>query len=190
MPSGQLLMSLVAVEWSGDGLSFLHEAGRDRHLEDRSIRWYRSAVDWWLGVLLGVPPIVLVLVTVFASRHGDLAEIIWSLGSLLLVAGVYFGLIFPMTYGIGTDELTVRFGCCRRRIRLADILEVRPTRNPLSSPAMSLDRLHIQFGSGLFRAIMISPLRREQFLLDLAKSAGLHRDGNRLVRQEPPCNTT
>jgi hypothetical protein len=111
---------------------------------------------------------------------------VWTatFGSLLLVAGVYFGLVFPMRYGIGGDRLTIRFGICRQNVVLADILEVRPTRNPLSSPALSLDRLHIQFGSGFFKAIMISPAQRESFLMDLAKSAGLHKEGERLVRKQ------
>ena len=35
------------------------------------------------------------------------------------------------------------------------IKTIRPTRNPLSSPAMSLDRLELQFKNG--EKIMISP---------------------------------
>jgi hypothetical protein len=39
---------------------------------------------------------------------------------------------------------------------------VVPTRNPLSSPALSLDRLRIEYGQG--RAIMISPADKGPFL--------------------------
>ena len=61
-------------------------------------------------------------------------------------------------------------------------MEVRPTRNPLSSPVLSLDRLHVQFGKGFFKAVTISLVDREQFLADLEKNSGLHRAGQRLVR--------
>jgi hypothetical protein len=79
-------------------------------------------------------------------------------------------------------HLLVRFGICRQRIPLADIAEVHPTHNPLSSPALSLDRLRVQYGQGFFKAVMISPADRNGFLDDLAHKAGLKREGDRLVR--------
>jgi hypothetical protein len=153
-------------------------------LDNNSIRWYKSKVDWWLAPLLAIPTVVSLVVAASTFKTGVPMEMAWGFGSLLLVAGVYFGLVFPMRYGIGGDRLTIRFGICRQHVVLANILEVRPTRNPLSSPALSLDRLHIQFGSGFFKAIMISPAQRESFLMDLAKSAGLHKEGKRLVRKQ------
>ena len=43
-----------------------------------------------------------------------------------------------------------------------DITSVRRTRNPLSSPALSMDRLSIRYGKG--RRIMISPADQAGFL--------------------------
>lgn len=106
----------------------------------------------------------------------------WGLPGVLLVLGIYFGLVFPMRYGLDDTHLYVRFGLCRPRIPLADISEVYPTRNPLSSPALSLDRLPVQYGQGFFKAVMISPANRNGFLDDLAQKAGLKREGDRLVR--------
>jgi hypothetical protein len=65
---------------------------------------------------------------------------------------------------------------------LTDISEVHPTRNPLSSPALSLERLHVQFGRGFFKAVMISPEHPDRFLDDLSGRTGLRRQGDRLVR--------
>ena len=45
-----------------------------------------------------------------------------------ILAVVYLGLVFPMRYGITDTELVVRSGLVRRRIRLADITSVTPTR--------------------------------------------------------------
>jgi hypothetical protein len=159
----------------------LGERGR-LELEDRLIRWYKSKVDWWLVPLLAVPPVVASVVATASAMSGDPIQMAWGFGSLLFVTGIYVGLVFPMRYGIGGDRLIVRFGVCRQHVPFKDILEVRPTRNPLSSPALSLDRLHIQFGKGIFKAVMISPAEREQFLSHLAQSAGLHRDGDQLAR--------
>jgi hypothetical protein len=100
----------------------------------------------------------------------------------VLLAGVYLGLVVPIRYGLGDNQLVVRFGLCHHRVSLADILEVRPTHNPLSAPALSLDRLRVQYGQGFFKAVLISPADRNGFLDDLARTAGLKREGDRLVR--------
>lgn len=146
------------------------------------MRWYRSKVDGWLVPLLGVPPVASVAVTILLLRVGTPAESLVGFGSMLAVVALYVGLVFPMKYGMDDEFLHVRFGLCRRRIRLADITDVRPTNNPLSSPALSLDRLQVRFGSGLWGALMISPAERGEFLDELARRAGLRREGSRLRR--------
>jgi hypothetical protein len=147
-----------------------------------SMQWYRSKVDWWLALVLCVPPVASIAVCVALVLSGKASEIPWGIGSVLLVFGIYFGLVFPMRYGLDDTYLLVRFGICRERIPLADISEVHPTHNPLSAPALSLDRLHVQFGQGVFKAVMISPADRNRFLEELAKKSGLKREGDRLIR--------
>jgi hypothetical protein len=100
----------------------------------------------------------------------------------LILVGVYGGLIFPMRYGLSDTHLTIRFGRCRRRIPFSEITEAFPTRNPLSSPALSLDRIHIQHGPGIFRSVRISPVRQREFLTELAERAELEQDGLRVFR--------
>jgi hypothetical protein len=107
---------------------------------------------------------------------------------MLWVLIVYVGVVFPMRYGIGDGRLTIRFGLCRQRIPLAEIRAVYPTRNPLSSPALSLDRLHVRFGEGFFKSVMISPAERDEFLHHLASAAALRQDGDRLTRDPVPAN--
>ena len=91
----------------------------------------------------------------------------------------------PIYYIVTATELLVRAAVFRWRIPLDQIIEVYPTHNPLSSPALSLDRLRVNYKrpSGKTWWVMISPKEKEQFLDDLAKAAGLEKDGNRLVRR-------
>ena len=145
-------------------------------------RWYRSKVDWWLMPILGIPPLASIAVIAQAATEGSAFGVIAGCGIAMFVAGIYFGLVWPMSYGLGKSELIVRSGLYRRRIPLTAISEVSPTRNPLSSPALSLDRLNVRFGEGMFRRVMISPAERDRFLDDLADLAGLTRDGDRLRR--------
>src|SRR5262245_16056251 len=146
------------------------------------LRWYPSKIDWWLVPVLCVPPVAAVAVCVAFALAGSTPGLLVGVAVAVFVAGIYFGLVFPMRYGLDGTYLLVRFGVCRQRIPLAEISEVHPTRNPLSSPALSLDRLRVQFGQGIFKAVMISPADRDLFLDDLAQKAGLKREGDRLSR--------
>jgi Bacterial PH domain len=160
-----------------------HLATTEASMPAEAMRWYRSKVDWWIALLLCVPPAASIAVCVALVLAGKTSELPWGLVSVLFVLGLYFGLVFPLRYGLDDTHLLVRFGVCRRRIPLAAISEVRPTHNPLrSAPALSLDRLHVQYGQGFFKAMMISPTDRNGFLDDLAQRAGLKREGDRLVR--------
>jgi hypothetical protein len=113
---------------------------------------------------------------------GAINDLLVGIAVAVFVAALYVGLLFPIRYGINDTHLIVRHGLCRYRIPLADISEVQPTRNPLSSPALSLDRLRIQFGQGFFKGVMISPAERDRFLNDPAERTGMKREGDRLLR--------
>ena len=98
------------------------------------------------------------------------------------VFGVFGGIVLPMRYAITDTELLVKHGLMTQRCKLAEIVEVYPTRNPLSSPALSLDRVFISTGVGFFKAIMISPEPRAEFMAELAQKANLKKDGEKLVK--------
>lgn len=147
-----------------------------------AVRWYPSKIDGWLVPVLFIPPVAAVAVLVASVLAGSIIDLLVSVAAAVLVGGLYFGLIFPMRYGIDDTHLIIRHGVCRQRILLAEIAEVYPTHNPLSSPALSLERLHVQFGSGFFKGVMISPADRALFLDHLAQQTGLQREGDRLHR--------
>ena len=151
---------------------------------NRCMQWYPSKVDRWLAAALAIGPLVSVGAAIAAIVNQP--EAAWiALVPVVLVIAVYAGLLFPMRYGVGDAELVVRYGLVRTRIALRDIELVEPTRSLLSSPALSLDRLRVQFGSGWRAQILISPADKAGFLANLAERAGLTRDGDRHVRQLP-----
>jgi len=144
--------------------------------------WYPSKVDAWLALLLLVMPVGVVLAWIAALTSGSNDDLIGAVIASVLVVGILFGLVYPMRYGLCDKQLEVRFGLVRSRIPLTDITKVEPTRNPLASPALSLDRLSIVSGPGLTGTVMISPADRDGFLNELASKAGLKRVGDRLER--------
>ncbi|NTW29135.1 MAG: PH domain-containing protein [Coriobacteriia bacterium] len=151
-------------------------------MSDASATWFRSKIDWWIGLILVVLPFIELGGLAAALLAGDReAATAMAMGSGL-VAAIYGLLLIPIRYGITEDRLIIRFGVVRRSIPLSDIREVHPTRNPLASPALSLDRLAIRVDEGFIGMSLVSPSEREEFLSLLASSAGLSREGNRLVR--------
>lgn len=143
-------------------------------------RWYPSKVDWWLAALLVAGPVITLgaAIASFIGSRGNPAGFV----ALAVLALIYGLLVFPTRYAFSGDVLVVQHGQVRQRILLSDIREVYPTHNPLSSPALSIDRLHVQFGEGFFQSVLISPADREAFLTELAERADLRRDGDRLSR--------
>jgi hypothetical protein len=148
-------------------------------------RVYRSNVDAWLAVVLGVT-IVGMVVGAIASLLAPGSVLGRLTAALLLLAssGFVVWLVFGTTYTIAEKVLLIRSGPFRWTVPLAAITAVTPTRNPLSSPALSLDRLKVRYRGSRF-GVMISPASRTEFLGDLAARApGLRLDGDRLVHDE------
>jgi hypothetical protein len=69
-------------------------------------------------------------------------------------------------------------------VPIAEIESVKPSRNPLSSPACSLDRLHVRYHSSK-RGVLVSPADKPGFLHELV-SRGPHPrlGGDRIERRE------
>lgn len=105
-----------------------------------------------------------------------------SVGLSLTILSLGFGpwILHGTGYALGEKELRIHAGPFRWRVPLAEVESIEPSRNPLSSPACSLDRLLIVFGS---RKIMISPERRARFMeLAAARCPKLRLEGERLQR--------
>ena len=103
---------------------------------------------------------------------------------VIIIAAVYTGLLFPFYYEMEEESLLIRFGCIRSRIPYNSIKKVVPTRNPTSSPALSLDRLRIDTGDTL--GTNISPADKSSFLKDLAGQVNhlVLADGQLLPKEE------
>jgi len=139
---------------------------------------YPSKVDLWLGaVLVGVVALTLCVGVMGYREEGYLALL-----PLALVAAIFGGLVLPVEYVMEADRLVVRSGLIRYRIPYDKIQSARLTRNPLSSPALSIDRIDIRYGRF---GVLISPPDREAFLQDLSgRCPHLRFDDGNLVRRD------
>jgi hypothetical protein len=126
---------------------------------------FRSKVDAWLGAILIATPI-LAVASILRSAIPEGGAVVSFVALLaVLPVGLPLWLLCSTHYTLTATTLSVRCGPLSWHVPLEDIRSVQPTRNSLSSPALSLDRLRIDYGRG--RTIMISPTDRERFLREL-----------------------
>lgn len=127
---------------------------------------FPSKVDWWLlGLLLFVISAQLTAAVCVFIGGSEL----WVGGVLLLSAGFISWLLQSTFYVVDETRLLIRSGPIWITVPLETIEDILPTRNPLSSPALSLDRLAIHYRSkGKKRMVMISPADKEGFVRVIA----------------------
>ena len=86
---------------------------------------------------------------------------------LLLIVGFESAILCGIRYTVSDDILTV--SCCTIKsgfCKINDIESITATRNMISAPASTLDRLEIKLNSG---SMIISPKNKEQFMALLIK---------------------
>ena len=126
---------------------------------------FRSKVDAWLTLVVagGLGAMWLAPVRrIWAGRTIDTLDII---GPFLATAFIVW--VFGSTYYVITaDSLIVRAGPIRRTVPLRSVQRLRATHNPLSSPALSLDRIEVRYGS---KRVLISPEDKRGFVSAVMK---------------------
>lgn len=124
---------------------------------------FRSKVDAWLLVVL----LASVAAAVFAALHMLKAGAGWftPLILVLLGAGLPLWLLVSTQYTVASGNLAIRSGPFVWKVAARDIIGITPTRSALSSPALSLDRMRIDYKSGKFsRSILVSPKDKAGFV--------------------------
>jgi len=86
---------------------------------------------------------------------------------LLLGVCLPLSLLFFTTYRINDAALRIRSGFFTWDIPIHTISKVERTNDPVSSPALSLDRIRIEYGAA--QSVVISPLRKDDLLRDLQR---------------------
>ena len=125
---------------------------------------FRSKMDWWfLGFII--------------AMSGLLAQLILApYGKGILMQNLLFVVVYALTivllwwplwstrYVVDQEQLTIRSLCFKWVIPLSAIQSVSETDNSISSPALSLDRLKIEYlKQGQTKTILVSPKDKVAF---------------------------
>lgn len=125
---------------------------------------FSSKVDFALLVPLSLPIAICALIAFKVLPVAGL-HAVWIAPLLVGGAGLPLWIIVSTRYLMLDDELRVRCGPWRWSVPIAQITSIKPAGNRLVSPALSIDRLRIDYGES--RSIVISPEPRADFLRQL-----------------------
>lgn len=121
---------------------------------------FKSKNDLWIGLLVWLPITFFTVYSLF--REGLIIKII-MISTFLFLAWLWAG----TEYYISERILKIKSGPFAEDIPIKDILSIRSTRNAISSPALSLDRLQIRYAYG--KVVLISPKDKERFIEEILK---------------------
>ena len=123
---------------------------------------FESKVDTWLVVVLVASFALPVGLAVWHVASSGLDRQAVSLLLAIVPSAFLVGFVFKNTYYVVTDEAIVTNCLFRRTVPLASVRSLRPSRNPISSPALSLDRIEIVSDSS--GSLLVSPKDRDAFV--------------------------
>ena len=123
---------------------------------------FESKIDVWLAAILVLTILLCFLVSFRMASKMDVAGLLGAL--LIALSGVALPvwLLLATHYTITGENLKIQSGPFSWVIAINEITTIKETRNPLSSPALSLDRLQIFYKGG--KSVMVSSKNKQAFL--------------------------
>lgn len=132
---------------------------------------FKSRYDTWLRIIFWITNLMMIGALVVLILHGQTSSIIVAVFCAALLAGVLW-MQFATYYRLDDDTLFIRCGPLHWTIPVASIVSVTPTDDPSSGPALSLQRVRVEFTkNGRRDEILISPEDREGFIAALRKTS-------------------
>ena len=123
---------------------------------------FKSKIDrWLLYLLIAVMVFEVVVMSIAASQAQHRGEAAAMIVAALAIVALLGSMLVGTHYTVDENALRIACGPFRWTVPIDAIKSVEATRNPLSSPALSLDRLQIDYGK---RRILVSPADRSGFL--------------------------
>lgn len=130
---------------------------------------YRTAIDWWLGLLLVACEVLFLYLVIEPIIRNGTVE--WSMVLIAVGMSIMILPLFGIKYILYSEHLLISMSLYGKlRVRYKDIVEIKKTNNPLSSAAMSLRRIQIDYvEEGLHRMVLISPVKRKTFIEEIER---------------------
>ncbi len=123
---------------------------------------FKSKVDGWYYAVIVLVVLLIGSTTIPLIQQQASRELLVVVASMFFTIGLMIWLLKSTYYVVEKEHLVVRCGPKTWRIALRDIQSVKPSKSPLSAPALSLKRLKVSYGNN--RSILVSPEDPDKFI--------------------------
>ena len=128
---------------------------------------FTSKIDFWIGFTLLGGSFMMIGIPFWQwkkSENGSLAKAIFLAFIFLPFIVLMLMPFFGTKYTLSDGHLLINNGFSTQRIELTDITYIIPTRNMISAPALSLDRLEVDYKN---KKVLISPKDKRLFYQEI-----------------------
>jgi len=127
--------------------------------------FFRSAVDSWVYAFTVSLPVVSIwgAIAHLPKAHSTIAML--TVAAAVLIAIISLSLLLFTYYRVDSTTLLVQAGPFFWRVPLDQIRAITPSRSFRSSPALSFNRLKIDYGQS--RSLLVSPKNKACFIESL-----------------------
>ncbi|GJQ63135.1 MAG: hypothetical protein SCALA702_21880 [Melioribacteraceae bacterium] len=127
---------------------------------------FESKKDKWLVFVIWLSAVIMLATAVKVAYDGGFFLNLFlqplNAGTVYLCLSV----LYQTYYIVDGENLILRSGPITKIIKITDIEAVKPTKDVLSSPALSIDRLKILYKQSK-AGIMVSPKEKEMFIREI-----------------------
>lgn len=164
-PLGYLVYKCAKTQGANSSQKAVYK--RIEEAEAGEAKIYRTAIDWWLGLLLGACEVLFLYLVIEPIIRNDTVE--WLMVLIAVGMSIMILPLFGIKYILYSEHLLISMSLYGKlRVRYKDIVEMKKTNNPLSSAAMSLRRIQIDYiEKGVHRMVLISPVNRNTFIEEI-----------------------
>lgn len=128
---------------------------------------FNSKKDKWLTFLIWGVIIFPVFILMTSYISGDMGMTPFIIIALLFIILDIFVLWawYTTYYVLEDDALIIKSGPIKKVVKYSSIQSLQKTSNPLSSPALSMQRIEIVYNR--YQVTLVSPIHRDQFIAHL-----------------------
>lgn len=165
IPLGYLIYKCAKIQNTNGSQKAVYKRIEEAEAGDAKV--CRTAIDWWLGLLLVACEVLfLYLVIEPIIKRGTIE---WSMVLIAVGMSIMILPLFGIKYVLYSEHLLISMSLYGKlRIRYPDIVDLKKTTNPLSSAAMSLRRIQIDYvENDVHRMVLISPVNRKTFIEEI-----------------------
>lgn len=132
---------------------------------------FSSKKDWWLIAFLICLSGLLIQLLLTMHAKGNIVQYPVHAATYILTIAVIWWPVLNTNYIVDGDCLRIKSMFFKWNIKISDIQKVSKTSNSLSSPALSLDRLKVEYlKDGKSKFVLVSPKQKAQFVEALGLS--------------------